>query len=160
MIKFIWAQDEKGLIGSGDNLPWSNKAEMSYFKNQTTGGIVVMGYKTWKSIGEKPLKNRVNIVLTRNQHPELWDIENLYVANDVNEVLDFYELEDKDLWVIGGAQTYKAFLPYCEEAVVSVVEGDYTGDTYFTELTDKLTKENTVVVSKGDGFTVTHYKVK
>lgn len=56
MVKFIWAQDSKGLIGNKGKLPWSNKADLSYFKNQTTGGVVVMGLATWKSIGSKPLK--------------------------------------------------------------------------------------------------------
>ena len=56
--------------------------------------------------------------------------------------------------------TYKTFEPWCEEAVVSTVEGEYEGDTYYKGLADKLTEENVVVTMKGDGFTVKHYKVK
>lgn len=157
MVKFIWAQDKNGLIGNKGRLPWSNKSDLNYFKNQTTGGIVVMGLNTWKSIGSTPLKNRVNIVLTHKDEIDGYDDENVYIANNVDEVIKFYEEHDKDIWIIGGASTYEAFEPYCTEAVVSYIEGDFKGDTYYLGLKDKLTEDNVVVTMKGEGFTVKHY---
>lgn len=121
-VKFIWAQDSNGLIGNKGKLPWSNKSELNYFKNQTTGGIVVMGHNTWKSIGSKPLRNRINIVLTHKDEIDGYDDENVYIANNVDEVIKFYEEHDKDIWIIGGTSTYKAFEPYCTEAVVSYMK--------------------------------------
>lgn len=159
MVKFIWAQDKSGLIGDDGKLPWSNKADLSYFKNQTTGGVVIMGLATWKSIGSKPLKNRLNIVLTTKDEIDGYDDENVYIANSVEEVLQFEKETDKDVWVIGGARTFKAFERFCDEAVVSTIDGDYTGDTYYKGLDDKLTDDKIVVTMKGEGFTVKHYRL-
>lgn len=160
MVKFIWAQDKRGLIGDNGELPWSNKAELNYFKNQTTGGVVVMGLATWKSIGSKPLKNRLNIILTTKDEIDGYDDENVYIANSVEEVLQFEKETDKDIWIIGGARVFKSFEKFCEEAVVSTVDGDYSGDTFYTGLKEKLTEDKVVVTMKGDGFTVKHYRFK
>lgn len=160
MIRFIWSQDSNGLIGSKGKIPWHNREDLNYFKNQTTGGIVVMGRNTWYSLGCKPLKNRHNIVLTTHDDIEGYDHEDVYIAHTAEEVIEIYENSSLDLWIIGGAMTYKTFEPWCEEAVVSTVEGEYEGDTYYKGLADKLTEENVVVIMKGDGFTVKHYKVK
>lgn len=159
MVKFIWAQDKSGLIGDDGKLPLSNKADLSYFKNQTTGGVVVMGLTTWKSIGSKPLKNRLNIVLTTKDEIDGYDDENVYIANSVEDVLQFEKETDKDVWVIGGAKTFKSFEGFCEEAVVSTIDGYYTGDTYYKGLEDKLTDDKIVVTMKGEGFTVKHYRL-
>lgn len=158
MVKFIWAQDSKGLIGDKGKLPWSNKSDLNYFKNQTTGGIVVMGHSTWKSIGSKPLKNRINIVLTHNNEIDGYEDDNVYIAHSVEEVLDFYNESDKDIWIIGGANTFKQFEAHCDEAVVSYIEGDFKGDTFYTGLSDKLIDDNVVVTMKGEGFLVKHYR--
>ena len=160
MIRFIWAQDSNGLIGSKQKIPWHSREDLKYFKNQTTGGIVVMGRNTWYSLGCKPLKNRHNIVLTTHEDIEGYDHEDVYIAHTAEEVIEIYENYSLDLWIIGGAMTYKTFETWCEEAVVSTVEGEYEGDTYYKGLADKLTEENVVVIMKGDGFTVKHYKVK
>lgn len=160
MIKFIWAQDSNGLIGNKGKIPWYNRVDLNYFKNQTTGGIVVMGHNTWYSIGCKPLKNRYNIILTTQNDIEGYDHEGVYIAHTVDEVIDLYENSSLDLWVIGGAKTYKSFEPWCEEAVVSTVEGEYEGDTYYKGLHDKLTNDNVIAIMEGNGFTVKHYKVK
>lgn len=158
MIKLIWAEAKDGLIGAEGSLPWHNGADLNYFRNQTTGGIVVMGHTTWKSIGQRPLKNRINIVLTHKDEIEGYDEEEVYIANNVEEIIDFYELSNKDLWIIGGASVYKQFIPYCDEFIVSLIEGDYSGDTYFTEMNEYKKPENIIVTFKGDGFTATHYR--
>lgn len=158
MVKFIWAQDSKGLIGNKGKLPWSNKSDLNYFKNQTTGGIIVMGYSTWKSIDSKPLRNRINIVLTHRNEIEGYDDADVYIAHSVKEVIDFYNESDKDMWIIGGANTFKQFEAYCDEAVVSYIEGDFKGDTCYRGLAEKLTDDNVVVTMKGEGFFVKHYR--
>lgn len=158
MVKFIWAQDSNGLIGNKGKLPWSNKSDLNYFKNQTTGGIIVMGYSTWKSIGSKPLRNRINIILTHKDEIEGYDDADVYIAHSVEEVIDFYNESDKDMWIIGGASVFSQFEPYCDEAVVSYIEGDFNGDTFYTGLSDKLIGDNVVVEMKGEGFLVKHYR--
>ena len=80
MIKLIWAEAKDGLIGAEGSLPWHNGADLNYFRNQTTGGIVVMGHTTWKSIGQIPLKNRINFVLTHKDEIEGYDEEEVYIC--------------------------------------------------------------------------------
>ena len=64
-ITFIWAEDKNGLIGEAGSLPWSLPADMKFFKETTMNDVVVMGRKTYESIPKRPLKNRINIVLTK-----------------------------------------------------------------------------------------------
>ena len=99
------------------------------------------------------------MVLTHKDEIDGYDDENVYIANSVEEVLQFEKETDRDIWVIGGAKTFKAFEDYCGEVVVSTIDGDYSGDTYYLGLKDKLTEDKVVVTMKGEGFTVKHYRL-
>jgi dihydrofolate reductase len=118
MIIGIAAVDRKGAIGKGGKLPWHYSADMKFFRETTTGHAVVMGRKTWLTIG-KPLKNRLNIVLSRdtNIDPQ----EGLIVFSDIESVLSFNNSLTTDLFVIGGAQIYEAFLPHIEKWIITEV---------------------------------------
>ena len=118
MIIGIAAVDRKGAIGKGGKLPWHYSADMKFFRETTTGHAVVMGRKTWLTIG-KPLKNRLNIVLSRdtNIDPQ----ESLIVLSDIDSVLSFNNSLTTDLFVIGGAQIYEAFLPHIEKWIITEV---------------------------------------
>jgi dihydrofolate reductase len=118
MIIGIAAVDRKGAIGKGGKLPWHYSADMKFFRETTTGHAVVMGRKTWLTIG-KPLKNRLNIVLSRDSDIE--PQESLVVFSDVDSVLSFYKSLTTDLFVIGGAQIYEAFLAYIERWIITEV---------------------------------------
>lgn len=156
-IKYIWAQDKNGLIGDKGHLPWKNSGDMSFFKNQTTGGIVVMGYKTWESLGCKPLQNRINVVITHKNEIPGYEYEDVYIAKSLEEIDNLSEETGRDIWVIGGASIFELFEYYCTEAVVSVIEGVYDGDTHYIGLKDKMIPENVVSTMKGEGFYATHY---
>ena len=118
MIIGIAAVDRKGAIGKGGKLPWHYSTDMKFFRETTTGHAVVMGRKTWLTIG-KPLKNRLNIVLSRdtNIDPQ----ESLIVLSDIESVLSFNNSLTTDLFVIGGAQIYEAFLPHIEKWIITEV---------------------------------------
>ena len=118
MIIGIAAVDRKGAIGKGGKLPWHYPADMKFFRETTTGHAVVMGRKTWLTIG-KPLKNRLNIVLSRDLSIE--PQESLLVLGDVESALSFYKSLTTDLFVIGGAQIYEAFLPHIEKWIITEV---------------------------------------
>jgi dihydrofolate reductase len=118
MIIGIAAVDRKGAIGKGGKLPWHYSADMKFFRETTTGHAVVMGRKTWLTIG-KPLKNRLNIVLSRDSTIE--PQESLIVLSDIDSVLSFYKSLTTDLFVIGGAQIYEAFLPQIEKWIITEV---------------------------------------
>ena len=118
MIIGIAAVDHKGAIGKDGKLPWHYSADMKFFRETTTGHAVVMGRKTWLTIG-KPLKNRLNIVLSRDASIE--PQESLLVFSDIDSALSFSNSLTTDLFVNGGAQIYEAFLPYIEKWIITEV---------------------------------------
>ena len=118
MIIGIAAVDRKNAIGKGGKLPWHYPADMKFFRETTTGHAVVMGRKTWLTIG-KPLKNRLNIVLSRDTDIE--PQESLVVFSDIESVLSFNKSLSTDLFVIGGAQIYEAFREHIEKWIITEV---------------------------------------
>ena len=128
MIIGIAAVDRKGAIGKGGKLPWHYSADMKFFRETTTGHAVVMGRKTWLTIG-KPLKNRLNIVLSRDSNIE--PQESLIVLSDIESVISFSEKLTTDLFVIGGAQIYSAFLPHIEKWIITQVPLTVSGADAF-----------------------------
>ena len=128
MITGIVAVDRKNAIGKGGKLPWHYSADMKFFRETTTGHAVVMGRKTWLTIG-KPLKDRLNIVLSRDSNIEPQD--SLLVLTDVDSVISFNNSLTTDLFVIGGAQIYEAFLPHIEKWIVTEVPLTVSGADVF-----------------------------
>ena len=131
MIIGIVAVDRNGAIGKGGKLPWHYSADLKFFKETTTGNACVMGYKTWLTL-KKPLPNRLNIVLTRtaNLEPQ----ESVVVVRDVELVLAMEKELTTDLFVIGGQQVYRAFLPHIEKWLVTEVPLEVEGaDTFVPE---------------------------
>ena len=118
MIIGIVAVDRQGAIGKGGKLPWHYSSDMKFFRETTTGHAVVMGRKTWLTLA-KPLKNRLNIVLSRDSSIE--PQESLLVLTDIDSVISLNDSLTTDLFVIGGAQIYSAFLPYIEKWIVTEV---------------------------------------
>jgi dihydrofolate reductase len=139
MIIGIAAVDRKGAIGKGGKLPWHYSADMKFFRETTTGHAVVMGRKTWLTIG-KPLKNRLNIVLSRDSSIE--PQESLIVLSDIESVLSFNQSLTTDLFVIGGAQIYEAFLSHIEQWIITEVPLTVSGaDTFMPDAYLKGFKE-------------------
>jgi dihydrofolate reductase len=131
MIIGIAAVDRKGAIGKGGKLPWHYSADMKFFRETTTGHAVVMGRKTWLTLG-KPLKNRLNIVLSRD--PSIEPQESLLVLTDIDSVISLHNSLASDLFVIGGAQIYTAFLPHIEKWIITEVPLTVSGaDTFMPE---------------------------
>jgi len=118
MIIGIVAVDRNSAIGKGGKLPWHYSADMKFFKETTTGNACVMGYKTWLTL-KKPLPNRLNIVLSRKA--EIAPQDGVVVVRDVESVLSMANDLKGDLFVIGGEQIYRSFLPYIEKWIVTEV---------------------------------------
>lgn len=115
-------------IGLGGTMPWHLSDDLKLFKRLTMGHPVLMGRKTWESLGKwKPLPGRQNIVLTRDTS---FEAEGAVVIHDVAE-LEGMELQDEEVMVIGGAQIYALMLPRLTTLHVSEVKGCYEADTYF-----------------------------
>ncbi|MDQ3667183.1 MAG: dihydrofolate reductase [Acidobacteriota bacterium] len=118
MIIAIVAVGRRGAIGKGGKLPWHYSADMKFFRKTTTGNACLMGYNTWLTL-KKPLKDRLNIVLSRRSQIEPQD--SVVVLRDLNSVLSLENYLRCDLFVMGGEQVYRAFLPHIEKWIVTEV---------------------------------------
>lgn len=130
MIALIVAMDRHGGIGLHNRMPWSIPGELKQFKALTLNHGVIMGRKTFESIGH-PLIQRKNYVVTTNS---TWHAEGVTPVTDLAAFLREHALNNEVVYVIGGAQIYAQALPYVQTMIVSVVDGDYVCDTFFPEL--------------------------
>lgn len=121
----IVAMTPERVIGKNGGLPWHLPEDLKLFKRHTTGHPIVMGRKTWDSIG-KPLPNRQSIVLTRDTD---WSAQGADVIHSADELKNI-DLINPEVFIIGGAQVYNLFLPLTDELLVSHVYQAYSGDTY------------------------------
>jgi dihydrofolate reductase len=128
MLSIIVAFDENRLIGDGLNLPWRIKEDLQNFKNITTGHTIVMGRKTFDSIG-KPLPNRKNIVLTRDKS---FSFNNIITINDIEEIFNLSK--DEEVFIIGGREIYNYFIDKVDRYYISHIKGIYKGNIYFPEI--------------------------
>ena len=120
-------------IGKENKLLFHIPDDRKQFKELTTGKVVIMGHNTLKSLpGGKPLPNRTNIVLSRNPHLA---VEGATVCNSVQDVLiEVSALPHSDVFIIGGAEIYKLFLPYCRRALITRVDAAPEADAFFPDL--------------------------
>ncbi|MEL0069586.1 MAG: dihydrofolate reductase [Betaproteobacteria bacterium] len=134
-ITIIVAKSNNGIIGKDGDLPWRLPEDLKRFKRLTTGNIVVMGRKTYDSIG-RPLPNRKNIVISRNTSLK---IEGVEVESDLINVLK--RNREENVYVIGGGQIYVDALPFTEKLEVTEVDVELVGDTSFPEIDSSQWKE-------------------
>ena len=116
--------DKNNLIGNKGQLPWYISEDMQHFKNITLGKTVVMGRKTFDSIG-KPLKGRKNIVLTRNKNFKA----DCIITHSIEKVLKY-----KDFIVIGGEEIYNQFLPLASKLYITLINEKFKGDKHFPKI--------------------------
>lgn len=131
-MKLIVAADRNWAIGKNNKLMWSIPADMKFFRETTQGNVVIMGRKTMESFPQgQPLKNRVNIVITRNPS---YKVKDAVVVHSVEEAIEESRKYDGDVFVIGGESIYRAMLPYCDTALVTRIDYAYEADTWFPNL--------------------------
>ena len=134
-MNFIVAVSENYGIGKDNNLLFNLPTDLKYFKEKTLNKVVVMGRKTFDSLPFKPLKNRVNIVITTDQ---TFNCEGVIVVNSFEElfkVLDNYN--DEDVFVIGGSTIYNKLMERCRLAYITKVHKTVNADTYITNIEEK-----------------------
>jgi dihydrofolate reductase len=135
MITLIAACSTNRIIGKDNTLIWNVPGDLKRFKNLTSGHVVLMGRKTFDSIG-KPLPNRTNVVISRDTSLL---IEGCLVYNDWREVLPLFD--KKEIFVIGGGEIYKQLLPYADKIELTLIDKEFEGDTYFPNLDEKWVEE-------------------
>lgn len=132
-ITIIAATSKNGVIGNGNTLPWKLPTDLQNFRRLTDGGIVVMGRKTYESIG-KPLPNRKNVVISSNSALEL--PEGVTLCLDAKAALKASRVlcmthNIQDIWIIGGAQVYQSFIKRADRMILTKIDQDCQGDTVF-----------------------------
>jgi dihydrofolate reductase len=130
-FKAIAAMSENRVIGAGGKIPWHLPEDFKWFKKMTTGQVIVMGRKTFESIG-KPLPNRTTLVLSRSQfsHPGVHTVSGLNQIHLANET--------RDVFICGGAQVYAQALPLCSDLFLTLVKRIVEGDAFFPLFEDRF----------------------
>ena len=128
LVSIIAAMDRNRLIGNNNQLPWHLPADLAHFKQVTMGKPIIMGRKTYESIG-RPLPGRTNIVLTRS--PDFY-AEGVLTAKTLEQALDYVSAED-EVMVIGGSTIYELTLPRADRLYLTYVENSYQGDAWFPD---------------------------
>lgn len=184
-FKAIAAMSENRVIGSGNKIPWHLPEDFQWFKKMTSGHVVVMGRKTFESLG-KPLPNRVNIVLTRHpgrlmkSFPE--QFADAWVARGKTHITEAFQFElprvgeaaatdlrlvksllqlspgdsPRDFFICGGAQVYEQALPLCSDLYLTVVKRTVEGDVFFPPFEDRFTLAEEI--KDTPEFRILHYR--
>lgn len=144
-FKAIAAMSENRVIGNSGDIPWHLPADFKWFKKTTMGDILVMGRKTYESIG-RPLPGRATYVLSR-QPRDIPGVQNF------TDLADLEQLEtDKTIWIAGGGEVYKQMLSKCSELYLTRVHRTVEGDAYFPEFENSFKLDS--VIDSNDDFTI------
>ena len=133
-FKAIAAMSLNRVIGSANKIPWHLPEDFKWFKKLTTGNVVIMGRKTFESIG-KPLPNRTTIVVSRSTNP----IPGVQKVSDLRQIdPNAPEFTGRELFICGGAQIYQQALPICSDLYLTLVNRVVEGDTFFPPFEDQF----------------------
>ncbi len=158
-LNLIVCVDENYGIGYENQLLFNIKQDMEFFKEKTTGNVIVMGSNTLKSLpNSSPLKNRVNIVMTSKNN-----FEGCICCKDIDELfLTLQKYQNKEIFVIGGEQIYKMLLPYCQKAFITKVSDIKKADTFFPNIDKfpnwKIVAESPVLCQENASYRYCIYK--
>lgn len=136
-VVHVVATDLNGCIGNNGELPWHLPADLKRFKELTSGGVVVMGRKTFESLNCKPLPNRVNIVITNDLDFKIdHAISKAIFYSSISAAIEKAKYEAmvlglKEVWIIGGQSIYEQTMPYVDRIEQTLIVGRYKGDTYY-----------------------------
>ena len=148
-FKAIAAMSLNRVIGAGNKIPWHLPEDFKWFKQMTTGHVIVMGRKTFESIG-RPLPNRTTVVLSRSRsnHPDLHTIHSLEELSALTG--------ERQVFICGGAQIYTQALPQCSDLYLTLVKREVEGDAFFPPFEDRfdLAEE----IRDGPEFKILHYR--
>lgn len=144
-LSVIVAVAENNAIGKDNQLLWHLPADLKHFKNLTTGNTIIMGRKTFDSIG-KPLPNRRNIVISRNRELKILGAE---VVNSLSHAIALSK-NDPEVFIIGGAEIYRQAFPLVHKLYLTRVHGLFEADTFFPEIDTKIWKQTYAVTFPPD----------
>ena len=138
MLSIIVAKAKNNIIGKENKLIWNLPADLKHFKELTTGHTIIMGRKTFQSLG-RVLPNRKHIVFSQNPDFQVND-ENVQVVHSMLEIQEYIENEEEN-FVIGGAMIYNLLMPYVTKMYVTEIEEEFEGDSFFPKINPEVWKE-------------------
>lgn len=159
MTAIIVAYDKNRLIGKEGGMPWYIPGELKRFRQLTENNVVIMGRKTYVSLG-RPLPDRVNIVISRNEN---FTADGCYTASSITGAIAMARLfwPDKDIFIGGGAQIYSRTIEMADVLYITEIEAEFEGDTYFPAFDESLfTKETESHHQSTVPYTYVTYKRK
>ncbi|MFT5657384.1 MAG: dihydrofolate reductase [Gammaproteobacteria bacterium] len=130
LLSLIWAMDENRLIGNNNELPWRLPADLAFFKRTTMGKPIIMGRKTFDSIG-KALPGRQNIIITRDKGFTALGCD---IANSIDEAMSLVADNTEEVMLIGGASLYQQTLEQANILYLTKIHHEFSGDTWFPEI--------------------------
>jgi dihydrofolate reductase len=148
-MKAIAAMAKNRVIGAHGAIPWHLPEDFRWFKRATMGGVIVMGRKTYESLG-KPLPGRENVVVSRST-----EISGVRMVRSIEELLSI-SFGDREVWIIGGSDLYAQTLPFCSDLYLSMVNLEPSGDALFPAFETDF--ELSEVIESHAEFEVQHYK--
>lgn len=155
-MKIIVAMSNNNVIGINNKLPWHLSDDLKRFKSLTQGNQIVMGRKTFESIG-RPLPNRNNIIITRDLNSK---IEGVKI---ISKIEDIPYSEDQKTFIIGGGEIYSQTINLCDELFITQINSEIQGDTYFPEISSNIWKvyerSGTMIENKVEFEYITYHKV-
>ena len=151
-VTLVVAIGRNGVIGRDGGLPWAPTGDLRRFKALTLGHPMVMGRRTYESIG-RPLPGRTTIVVTRDRQ---WTADGVLVSHSVDDALAAAAALDDEVFVVGGAEVYRQTLPFADRLVVTWVEQEPTGDTVFPDV--DWTRWQETGREPHDGYSIVSYE--
>jgi dihydrofolate reductase len=130
VVSIIAAVSDNGVIGLDNDLPWHVPADLRRFKRLTTGHHMIMGRRTWESIGCRPLPGRPTIVMTRDED---YRVERARVAHSLAEALELVASDEDEVFIAGGEAIYRMALPVSHRIYLTRIHAEFDGDTRFPE---------------------------
>lgn len=154
-MNIIVAVDKNWAIGKDNRLMWSIPADMKFFRETTKGNVVIMGRKTLESFPQgQPLKNRVNIVITRKKD---YKVKGAVIVHSVKEAVEEARKYEGEFFVIGGESIYRAMLAYCDTAYITKIDHAFDADTYFPNLDEDRDWKMTKISEEQTCFDLEYY---
>ena len=138
MLSIIVAKSKNNIIGKNNELVWHLPEDLKHFKELTTGHTIIMGRKTYESLG-KPLPNRKHIIFSQNPDFRVHE-ENVQVVHSLLEIQDLIEGKE-EAFVIGGAMIYNFLMPYVKKMYVTEIKQEFDGDAFFPIIDSEKWKE-------------------
>jgi dihydrofolate reductase len=146
MLTIVVAMGQKNEIGFENQLLWHLPKDLKHFKELTFGHPIIMGRKTYESIG-KPLPNRTNIVVSRKAN---WFEEGILIVGSIKEAIKFAKKIDENIFVIGGGNIYEQTINLADKLVITSVKTDLKADTFFPKIDEKIWQKTEEICHEKD----------